>query len=247
MSQINNPEEQQSCSACSGVFFRDGVNFKDGSSRCRDCDYKYWTGADPRLVFPLMETVAPPSSPVAGPRFITAAEILAEREADWKAGSFVHGSGMGWSSFFWIYCECPPCRDHYDPTGEESAKYLNMEYPSFFNGQADKPNFGYSDIVKQSYFIHMGPGFYIGNAKKAATLEDVTLMITPPLPLKPKRILYIAPNHDWDEFILSEDKTFWRRQGYTKGRSIHYNEDDSDLNIPFLGLAARLTEIYGAV
>ena len=199
------------------------------------------------------ETVAPPSSPVpvatanAGPRLITAEELVAERDALWKTGSFPHGSGRGWSSYFWVSCGCPPCSHYYDPTGEETAKFLNAEYPSFFNGQSEKLSFDFCNLAKESYLAHMGPGFYIGNAKKAATLEDVVLVITPPLPLKPKRILRISENYDWDEFILSEDKSFWRRQGYTKGRSVWYKEGDSDLNIPFLALGKRLTEIYGAV
>ena len=238
---INNPEEQDSCSACGGVFLRDGVNFKDGSPRCRDCDYKYWTGADPRRLFPPQSSVSN-----SGPRLITAEEVLAERASLSDSGSFPHGTGRGWSSYKWVSCDCPPCRNEYDPTGEETAKYMNMEYPSFFNGQAEKPSFSFSELVKQSYLAHMGPGFYIGGAKKAATLEDVVLVITPPLPLKPKRILYIAPNHDWDEFILSDDKSYWTRRSYEKGRTVWRGTEDPDKEIPFLELGKRLTEIYGS-
>ena len=204
------------------------------------------------------ETVAPPSSPVpvpvpvatanAGPRFITAEEILIERSALRRELGYVpHGTGRGWSSMLWVSCDCPNCRDYYDPTGEECAKYLNMDFPSFFNDQSEKPSFAFSKIAKESYLAHMGPGFYIGNAKKAATLEDVILVITPPLPLKPKRILYISQKYDWDEFILSDDKSTWFRHSFDKGRTICRGEEDPDRKIPFLALGKRLTEIYGAV
>ncbi len=184
----------------------------------------------------------------AGPRVITAEEVLTERSALRKELGYVpHGTGRGWSSMLWVSCDCPNCRDYYDPTGEECAKYLNMDFPSFFNDQSEKPSFAFSKIAKESYLAHMGPGFYIGNAKKPAPLDDVVLVITPPLPLKPKRILYISQKHDWDEFILSDDKSTWFRHSFEKGRTVCRGEEDPDRKIPFLALGKRLTEIYGAV
>lgn len=178
-------------------------------------------------------------------RRISADEILNERTALREhLGTVPHGSGTGWSSIFWISCDCPACRDKYDPTGEESAKYLNMDYPSFFNGQSEMPSFAFSKIAKESYLANAGTGFYIGNAKKAATLEDVVLVMTPPLALRPARILHISENHTWDEFILSEDKRFWRRRTYIKGRSVWYANDE-DQAIPFADLARRLQELFG--
>lgn len=193
-------------------------------------------------------TLAPPSSPQpTGPRLITANEILTERSAlRIDLGYIPHGTGRGWSSMFWVSCDCPNCRDYYDPTGEESAKYLNMEFPSFFNGRADKPSFAFSKIAKDSYLAHLSPGFYIGDAKKPATLEDVVLVITPPLPLKPKRILYVSEKHDWDEFILSEDKSSWSRRSYKNGHIICRSKEDPDNNIPFLQLGNYLTALYGS-
>jgi hypothetical protein len=123
-----------------------------------------------------------------------------------------------------------------------------MDYPSFFNGHGDKPSFAFSKIATESYLAHMGPGFYIGSAKKPATLEDVVLVITPPLPLKPKRILHIAENHDWNEFVLSEDKSYWSRTTYVNGRTFYrvaVGEEDPDRNIPFAALPNRLREIFG--
>jgi len=201
-------------------------------------------------------TAAPPSSPVqppsmqppSGPRVITAEEVLLERAALRKElGSIPHGTGRGWSSMFWVSCDCPNCRDYYDPTGVESARYMNMEFPSFFNDQSEKPSFAFSKLVNQSYLAHMGPGFYIGNAKKAASLNDVILVISPPLALKPKRILYISQKFDWDEFILSQDKTTWYRKGYEKGRSVWRDPDDPDKKIPFAELPQRLTQLYGTI
>jgi hypothetical protein len=199
-------------------------------------------------------TAAPPSSPLPPPqatmipRVITAEEVLTERAALRKELGYVpHGTGRGWSSMYWVSCDCPNCRDYYDPTGEESAKYLNMDFPSFFNDQSEKPSFAFSKIAKDSYLAHMSPGFYIGNAKKPAQLDDIILVLTPPLPLKPKRILYISQKHDWDEFVLTDDKAHWYRRSYEKGRAVWRGAEDPDRKIPFLELGKRLTEIYGTV
>ena len=176
---------------------------------------------------------------------ITAAEVLAERaELRQELGYIPHGTGTGWSSYFWVSCDCPNCRDHYDPTGEESAKYMNMEFPSFFNGKSEKPSFAFSKLVKESYLATLEPGFYIGNAKKPAVLSDVCLVLTPPLVLRPARILHVAADHTWDEFILSDDKATWQRRTYEKGRS-HWYKDGEDQTIPFSELPARLTELFG--
>ena len=180
-------------------------------------------------------------------RYISAAEVLAEREEQRRGGSGGgHGTGRGWSSMLWISCECPACRQEYDPTGEESAKYMNMEYPSFFNDQSELPSFRGSALFRESYLAHASPGFYIGNAKKAATLEDVILVMTPPLILRPARIIHMSKDYTWDEFILYEDKTLWRRATYVKGRSVYYKEGE-DQAVPFAGLARRLQELFGRV
>lgn len=181
---------------------------------------------------------------MSSPRYITAAEVLEERAAlREQLGHVPHGTGRGWSSMLWIYCDCPNCRDSYDPTGEESAKYLNMEYPSFFNGQHDVPSFAFSKIAAESFLAHLKPGFYIGNAKKAAALDDVVMILTPPLVLRPARILRVGEDYTWDEFILSEDKTKWSRRTYKNGHSIFYREGE-DQNIPLKELGPRLTELF---
>jgi hypothetical protein len=184
----------------------------------------------------------PPKS--EAPRMITAEEILAERRE-------LLASEMYWPHDYnsrcgvWVACDCPKCRDYYDPTGEETAKYLNMEFPSWFDGQAEKPSFfGFSKVAKQSYFATIQKGFYIGNAKKPACLEDVMLVLTPPLPLKPKRIQHISDTA-WDEFLLSEDKTFWTRRTYKEGRNIRY-EDGTNPPILFGDLPQKLKELFSS-
>lgn len=176
------------------------------------------------------------------PRMITAAEILAERQELRDSGTdFPHNFNARCG--VWVYCDCPPCRDYYDPTGMESAKYLNMEYPSWFDGQSDTPSFYFSKIAKESYLAHRQPGFYIGNAKKPASLEDVMLVLTPPLPLKPKRILHIVNGNNWEEFLLSDDKTSWTRRTYKNGRQTYIEEKDR-VPIPFAMLSTTLKTLY---
>lgn len=177
-----------------------------------------------------------------GPRMITAEEILAERRELLK-------SDMDWPHDYhsrcgvWVSCDCPKCRNYYDPTGEETAKYLNMEYPSWFDGQSEKPCFfGFSNLAKQSYYATIQNGFYIGNAKKPACLEDTMMVLMPPLPLKPKRIQHISDTA-WDEFLLCEDKTFWTRRTYQKGRMLRY-EEGTNLPIPFANLPQKLKELF---
>ena len=177
------------------------------------------------------------------PRMITAAEILTERQ-ELRNSDMYFPHDYNARCGVWVYCDCPPCRDHYDPTGEESAKYLNMEYPSWFDGQTDKPSFAFSKIAKESYLAHRLPGLYIGNAKKPASLEDVMMVLTPPLPLKPKRILHVVNGGNWEEFLLSEDKTSWTRRSYSNGHQNYAAEKDL-APIPYDELPATLKALYG--
>lgn len=172
------------------------------------------------------------------PRLITAAEILDERDALRNSGQdFPHNYNARCG--VWVSCDCPPCRDFYDPTGEESAKYLNMEFPSWFNGQVDMPSFYFSRAAKESYLAHIKPGFYIGNAKKPATLEAVVLVLTPPFPMKPKRILRVLGKGTWDEFILSEDKMSWQSRHYANATQVFTREEP----IPLEELAIKLQKL----
>jgi len=177
-----------------------------------------------------------------GPRLITAAEVLAERTAlRSELGYIPHGTGRGWSSMLWVYCDCPNCRDHYDPTGEESAKYLNMDHTSFFRGQSDQPSFAFSKIAKESFLAHSKPGFYVGNNTDCLSLEEVQAIA-----LEAPLILHIAANRVWNEFIPSEDKKTWRRRTYKKGHSWSpgtREEQDEYRNVPADQLLARLAAV----
>lgn len=176
------------------------------------------------------------------PRLITADEVLADRAEQNANGSICSHQ---------IVCDCPACRNASDPTGKESAAYLNMDYPSAFNGLRELPSFAASTLAKESYLANAGPGFYIGSAKKAATLADVILVITPPLALHPARILHIAENGIWDEFFLytmldecvEMGETMWWRRTYVDGRRIESTA--ADTAIPFAALPARLQELFG--
>lgn len=170
------------------------------------------------------------------PRFVTAEEVLAERA--------IMREEMLFAPHVMTYvCNCPQCGNQYDPTGEETAKYLNMEYPTLFDGREQLPSFVLSELGSESYLAHLKPGFYIGNAKKPATLEDVVLVLSPPFPLHPKRILHISYNYVWDEFILSESKQTWKRNTYIRGQSIWYKPDEYSA-IPFEELPALLIELF---
>ena len=159
---------------------------------------------------------------MSAPRLITASEILVERAALRKElGSVPHGTGCGWASMLWVSCDCPACRDEYDPTGEESAKYLNMDSTSFFRGQSEIPVFLFSKIAKESFLAAAGPGLYL----KEQRLELGELIAQLPSVAKPV-VLRISED-GWDEFILSEDRTTWTRRSYRKGRSVWYNEGEN--------------------
>jgi hypothetical protein len=176
---------------------------------------------------------------MTSPRLITAAEVLAERTAlRAELGSVPHGTGTGWSSYMWVSCDCPNCRDNYDPTGEESAKYLNMDHESFFRDQSEKPSFAFSKITAHSFLAHTKPGFYTGKRTDCLSLEEI-LAIWFQSPL----ILHIGADGVWDEFIPSHDETTWRRRTYKQGRSVWYENGD-DQKIPAADLKKRLTELF---
>ena len=182
--------------------------------------------------------VPPPSfmeTTTEEPRLITAEEVLAERPTMRQEMFAPHA--------LTYICNCPQCANHYDPTGEETAKYLNMDYPTIFDGREQLPSFILSELGSESYLAHLKPGFYIGNAKKPATLDDVVLILTPPLVLRPKRILNIAYNYVWDEFILSENKQTWKRNTYIRGQSIWYKPGEYSA-IPFAELPVLLTKLF---
>ena len=175
---------------------------------------------------------------MASPRIITAAEVLAERrQMREELGHVPHGTGRGWSSMLWVSCDCPNCRDEYDPTGEESAKYLNMDYTSFFRGQGEKPSFHFSKIAAESMLAAAKPGFYSGKRTDRLLLDEIL-----PIAIYSPLILHIGEDGIWDEFVPSDDDT-WRRRTYKQGRSVWY-ENNEDQKIPTTDLTKRLKELF---
>ena len=155
-----------------------------------------------------------PKQPIiAGPRRITAAEVLAELNKLLNDGTYWphdYNARCGLT----VSCDCPKCRLYYDPTGEESAKYLNMDYPSWFNGQGEKPSFDFSKIARESILAHTKPGFYMDRNNETLTLATVIERLTPPLANYPFRILHIAEDYTWDEFVFvnKEGKEYIREK-----------------------------------
>ena len=163
------------------------------------------------------------------PRLITAAEVIAERTAlRQELGYVPHGTGNGWSSMFWVSCDCPNCRDEYDPTGEESAKYMNMDYTSFFCDQSDIPSFAFSKIAKESYWFNAEPGFYFDTGVHGVrSLDELLSQLTPPLAIYPKHILYIGKERVIDRFFLNADDTTWTRRSWKNGQSVWDSTDQT--------------------
>jgi hypothetical protein len=183
---------------------------------------------------------------MASPRVITAAEILAERaQLRKELGSIPHGTGRGWSSMFWVYCDCPNCRDEYDPSGEESAKYLNMDPASFYTDQSDQPSFAFSKIAGESFLAAATPGFYFDSDARVRTLESFLEQLAPPLALYPKHILHIGPDRTWTRFFLKGDQ--WVRRTWKNGHSV-WHAEGTNPPIPFEtsneALRQRLKELF---
>lgn len=173
---------------------------------------------------------------MAVPRFITAAEILAEREDLRSEMNSPHGTGRNWS-LLWVYCDCPNCRDSYDPTGVESAKYLNMDPTSFYRGQGDKPSFAFSKTTyKDSFLAASKPGFYLDENR----LDLPTLLerLTP----AHKNILCIKEGNIWEELVQSKDGTSWTRRSYKNGRCVNYKEGENP-PMPFEALPTILSQL----
>jgi hypothetical protein len=178
---------------------------------------------------------------VPAARRITAAEVLAERTALRKElGHVPHGTGAGWSSYFWVSCDCPNCRDEYDPSGNESAAYMNLE-PSFFDDQGEIPSFAFSTLYKQSFLAAVRqarPCFIVGDCPQPRTLSEI---LAPPA-AHALRIRYYAPRL-LEEFTLPKlGSPSWHRRTYKEGRLVWYNEGENS-PIPATELLARLADL----
>lgn len=181
------------------------------------------------------------------PRLITASDVLAERRAQFDSGTYWphdYNANCG----LWVYCDCPKCREYYDPTGEETAKYLNMDPTSFYAKQSDMPSFDFSTLAKESFWFAATPGFYFdtGSLYGVRDMESFITQLTPPLALYPTHILHIGKG-GVDRFFLSDDKTSWSRYTWKSGNSVYYKEGENP-PIPFdtsnTALRQRLTELF---
>ena len=176
------------------------------------------------------------------PRRITATEVLADRRA-------LLESNMYWphdynaSCGVWVSCDCPKCQEYYDPTGEETAKYLNMDPASFFTIQSDLLSFSFTQIAKGSLWFSLAPGIYFDNDARVRTLDGFIEQMTPPLAIRPSHILHVSKDFTLDRFFLSEDKTHWNRCSWKSGRSIYYAEGTNP-PIPADAICARLKELF---
>lgn len=186
------------------------------------------------------------SHPAAQPRRISAAEVLAERaELRREIGYCPHGVG---GNYFWVYCDCPNCADYYDPTGEERAKYLNMDLSSFYITQSDMPSFAFSKIAKESLLFASTPGFYFNSDARVRDLTSFLSQMTPPLALYPKAILHIGTDRVWDRYIFSEETGSWTRHTWKRGMGVW---DPATVAIPHdlanEGIRAELVKRHGNV
>lgn len=180
------------------------------------------------------------------PRRITAADVLLNRNDLLSSGAYwPHDYNA--SCGVWVACGCPPCNEYYDPTGEETAKYFNMDPSSFFVDQSDLLSFDFfKSIAKDSLFYAAKPGFYFDNDGRVRELDSFLEQLTPPIALQPTHILHIGKN-GIDRFFLSADKTNWVRRTWKSGRSVYYKEGENE-PIPFetsnAALRARLKELF---
>lgn len=184
------------------------------------------------------------------PRIITAAEILEDRRA-----LFENGGVSYWPHDYnsrcgvWVSCDCPKCRDYYDPTGEESAKYLNMDPTSFFVDQSEIPSFSMTKIAKESFWAAAAPGFYFDNGSiyGVRDMESFITQLTPPLALYPSHILHIGKQGIVDRFFLSDDKKSWTRRTWKAGRGVFYKVGENPpipADTSNAELRQRLTELF---
>ena len=170
---------------------------------------------------------------MSAPRIITAAEVLAERTALRETMTFPHGTGRGWTSMYWVSCDCPNCADEYDPTGEETAKYFNMDPSSFYTDQSEMRSLAFSKLAIESFFCNATPGFYFDTGVHGVrTLDELLTQLTPPLALYPRHIHHIGQDRVINRFFLSKDTTYWVRSTWKNGRSVFYKEGTNP-SIPF--------------
>ena len=169
------------------------------------------------------------------PRFITAAEVLAERNegpgyAEWRSLGGGH-DGLGFFGFM-PSCDCPNCRNYYDPTGEQIAAYLNCE-PSFFDRGAYMPSFYNSDLFDVSYRAARTDGIYwnSGPLRDQITIDVLKHMLDTegPIPnaLPPRSILVIRKlptTYEYHEWVYHPVDNGYKYTLHRNGENVYNAE-----------------------
>jgi hypothetical protein len=161
---------------------------------------------------------------MAFPRTVTATEVLAERAAMRAVDPGHNGSGF---YGFMPACHCPGCRDHFDPTGEHVAAYLNCQ-PSYFDRNAYLPEFGESKLRTYSFYNARSPGIYVQGPASAAMIFPCpvnAVLSTPPAP----HILNIPSPEVEDHYYLNPTGNY-SRFTYVKGALFIYKDGDKEVS-----------------
>ena len=160
---------------------------------------------------------------MAFPRTVTATEVLAERAAMRAVDPGHNGSGF---YGFMPACHCAGCRDHFDPTGEHVAAYLNCQ-PSYFDKNAYLPEFGESKLRTYSFYNARKPGIYVQGPSYGSPMifscpvkaVRNALLSTPPAP----HVLHILSPDVEDHFYLNPTGNY-ARFTYVKGELFIYKD-----------------------
>ena len=168
---------------------------------------------------------------MAFPRTVTATEVLAERAAARKVDPGHSGDGF---YGFMPSCHCPNCRDHYDPTGEHVAAYLNCQ-PSLFEKLAYLPEFGASELRTYSYYNARKPGIYVQGLPGSAMLFSSPLkavrnaLLMQPQGRPTPHLVNLYENGVEDHFYLNPTGNY-SRFTYVKGELYMYNDGDKEIS-----------------
>ena len=160
---------------------------------------------------------------MAFPRTVTATEVLTERAAMRTVDPGHNGSGF---YGFMPACHCPGCRDHFDPTGEHVAAYLNCQ-PSYFDKNAYLPEFGVSKLRTYSFYNARKPGIYVQGPSYGSPMifpcpvkavRNAVLSTSPP-----PHVLNVLSEHVEDHFYLNPTGNY-SRFTYVKGALFIYKD-----------------------
>jgi hypothetical protein len=134
-------------------------------------------------------------------------------------------NGSGFYGFM-PACHCPGCRDHFDPTGEHVAAYLNCQ-PSYFDKNAYLPEFGVSKLRTYSFYNARKPGIYVQGPSYGSPMifpcpvkavRNAVLSTSPP-----PHVLNVLSEHVEDHFYLNPTGNY-SRFTYVKGALFIYKD-----------------------